>query len=101
MKKNQNENIEVVETVEATEVVEEVVEESKAAKLGAKAARFIKKHGLKVVAGVGAAVGAGILIVRALRKGDEEAALEYLGESDDYEENYLEELEDSNVTTEE
>lgn len=100
MSKNQNENIEAVETVETTEVAEAVVEESKAAKLGTKAAKFIKKHGLKVVAGVGAVVGAGFLIVKALRKGDEDAALDYLSESDDYEDSY-DASNDSDVTTEE
>lgn len=83
MNKNQNENIEVVAEVEATEVAEEV-KESKFKNFASKTGAFVKKNGLKVVLGVGTLVGAGILIAKAIRKGDEEAALEYLAESDDY-----------------
>lgn len=83
MSKNQNENIEVVAEVEATEVAEEV-KESKFKNTMAKGVKWVKKNGLKVALGLGAAVGTGYLIVKAIRKGDEEAALEYLAESDDY-----------------
>ena len=100
MKKNQNEDIDIVAETEATEVVEEV-KESKFKNFVSKGWDFTKKNGLKIALGAGAVIGTGLLVVKALRKGDEEAALEYLAE-DDYETDYLEELEkDSNVVTEE
>ena len=100
MKKEQNENIEVVAEVEATEVAEEVVKESKVKKIASKTGKFIKKHGLKIVAGAGAVAGVAFLVVKTLRKGDENAAIEYLGESDDYacDDDVVE---NSDVTTEE
>lgn len=101
MKKNQNEIIEKpVEGNEVPEVAEEV-KESKIKNFATKAWDFTKKNGLKIVLGAGAVVGTGLLVVKALRKGEEEAALDYLAEGDDYEADYLEQLEDSNVATEE
>lgn len=99
MNKNQKETIEKpVEGNETAEVVE--VKESKIKNFASKAWDFTKKNGLKIALGAGAVVGTGLLVVRALRKGEEEAALDYLAE-DIYESDCVEELEDSNVTTEE
>lgn len=99
--KKQNENMEVVETVETTEVTETEVKESKVKNFISKTGKFIKKNGLKIALGVGAVGGTALLVAKALRKGDEQAALDYLSEDGDYESDYLDALEnDSEVAAE-
>lgn len=78
MKKQEN-NVEVTEIVE-TEVAVEEVKESKVKNFISKTGGFIKKHGVKIALGAGAVLGTGLLVVKAIRKGEEQEALDYLAE---------------------
>ena len=86
--KKENQNIEatVVETVEVstTEVAVEEVKENKFKKALSKTGGFIKKNGLKIALGAGAALGTGLLLMKALRKDDDDVEIYDLNGDVDY-----------------